>query len=64
MSSPFTAKVVSSHSGRIFGVASYGRKKKKPTAFFFFFYKRTEHLPSLVEHMNVQMANTKGISNL
>ena len=59
---------MSSHRGRIFGVASYGReKKKKPTAFFFFFFhKRTEHLPSLVEHMNVQMLAQKKspISNL
>ena len=63
MSSPFTVKVESSRGVRIFWVASYGRgkkKKKNPLPF----HKRTEHLPSLVERMNVQMAGTKEISNL
>ena len=36
------------------------KKKKNPLPF----HKRTEHLPNLVERMNVQMAGTKEISNL
>lgn len=50
MSSPFTAQGVSPHRVGIFGAASYGKKKKKTSLPF---YKRTEHLHSLVEQMNV-----------